>query len=61
MIVRVLLIYSSDFNVCTDRLGYVLICQVREKKKCSFENAHVEKSEISTRNKKRISRRIVII
>ena len=44
-------------------LGYVLICHVKEKrkKKCSFENALVEKSESSTRNKKWISRRIVII
>ena len=33
-------------------LGYVLICQIKEKeKKCSFENALVEKSESSTRNK----------
>ena len=33
-------------------LGYVLICQVKEKeKKYSFENALVEKSESSTRNK----------
>ena len=33
-------------------LGYVLICQVKEKEqKCSFENALVEKSESSTRNK----------
>ena len=34
-------------------LGYVLICHVKEKrkKKCSFENALVEKSESSTRNK----------
>ena len=33
-------------------LGYILICQVKEKeKKCSFENALVEKSESSTRNK----------
>ena len=34
-------------------LGYVLICQVkeREKIKFSFENALVEKSESSTRNK----------
>ena len=33
-------------------LGYVLICQVKEKeKKCSFENALVEKSESSTGNK----------
>ena len=49
MIVRAFLIYSSDFNVCTDRAR---ICQVKEKeKKCSFENALVEKSESSTRNK----------
>ena len=36
-------------------LGYVLICHVKEKRKrnekCSFENALVEKSESSTRNK----------
>ena len=34
-------------------LGYALICHVKEKrkKKCSFENALVEKSESSTRNK----------
>ena len=33
-------------------LGYVLICQVKEKeKKCCFENALVEKSESLTRNK----------
>ena len=44
-------------------VGYVLICHVKEKrkKKCSFENALVEKSESSTRNKNWISRRIVII
>ena len=40
-------------------LGYVLMCQVKEKrKKCSFVNALVEKSESSTRNKKWLSRRI---
>ena len=52
MIVRVLLIYSSVLmNVLTE-LGYILICQVKEEeKKCSFENALVEKSESSTRNK----------
>ena len=34
------------------QLGYVFICQVKEKeKKCSFRNALVEKSESSTRNK----------
>ena len=34
-------------------LGYVLICHVKEKRKrkCSFENTLVEKSESSTRNK----------
>ena len=53
MIVRAFLIYSSDFNVCTDRARICLICHVKEKrkKKCSFENALVEKSESSTRNK----------
>ena len=34
MIVRVLLIYSSDFNVCTDRARiYVLFCKFKEKEK----------------------------
>ena len=33
-------------------LRYVSICQVKlEEKKCSFENALVEKSESPTRNK----------
>ena len=33
-------------------LGYILICQVKEKeKKCSFENALIQKRESSTRNK----------
>ena len=38
--------------ICLE-LGYVLICHVKEKrkKKCSFENALVEKSQSSTRNK----------
>ena len=33
MIVRAFLIYSSDFNVCTDRARICLICQVKEKEK----------------------------
>ena len=38
-------------------LGYVLICQVDEKeKKCSFENALVEKSKRSTRNKNELGK-----
>ena len=34
-------------------LGYILICQVKERKKkqCSFKNALVEKSQRPTRNK----------
>ena len=41
-------------------LGYVLICQVKEeeKKKCSFENALVEKSESSRRNKNGLVERL---
>ena len=43
-------------------LGYVLICQVKEKeKKSSFENALVEKSESSTRNKNEIKSLIFLI
>ena len=61
MIVWAFLIYSSDFNVCTDRarICFNMSRQREKKKKCSFENALVEKSESSTRNKN--SRRIVII
>ena len=33
------------------KLGYVSTCKVKEGKKCSFENALLEKSESSTRNK----------
>ena len=45
-------------------LGYVLICQVKEKekrkKKCSFENALVEKSESSTRNKNELVKGLLL-
>ena len=43
-------------------LGYVLICQVKEKrkKKCSFENALVEKGESSTRNKNGLVERLLL-
>ena len=33
MIVRVFLIYSSDLMYVLTELGYVLICQVKEKEK----------------------------
>ena len=33
------------------KLGYVLICQLKEKENCSFENAPVEKNESLTRKK----------
>ena len=40
------LIYKSNFNLCTDRAR---LCFKKEKeRKCSFENAVVEKSESST-------------
>ena len=42
-------------------LGYILICQVKENKKCSFENANEEKSESSITNKKWLSGRIAFI
>ena len=41
-------------------LGYVLKCQVKEEKKCSFENALVEKSENSTRNKNGLVEGLII-
>ena len=42
-----LLIYDSNFVVCTDRARICFKCYVKEKRKCSFENAFVEKSESS--------------
>ena len=52
MIARAFLIYSSDFNVCTDRARICFKISIeRERKKCSFENALEEKSKSSTRNK----------
>ena len=42
-------------------LGYILICKVKENKKCSFENANEEKSESSIINKKWLSGRIGFI
>ena len=42
-------------------LEYVLICQVKEKeKKCSFENAVVEKNESTTRNKSGLVKRLLL-
>ena len=43
-----LLIYNSNFILCTDRARICFKSYVNEKRKCSFENAHVEKSESST-------------
>ena len=60
MVARVFLYIVVILMCVPTELGYVLICQVKGKK-CNFENAFVEKSESSTRNKKWISRRIVII
>ena len=49
MIVRFLfLIYDSNFIVCTDRARIYFKCYVKEKGKCSFENALVGKNESST-------------
>ena len=49
MIVRIfLLIYNSSVGVCTDRARICFKCYVKEKRKCSFENALVEKSESAT-------------
>ena len=45
MIVRVLLIFSNDFNARTDKARICFNNLKRKKKKCSFENALVEKSE----------------
>ena len=45
-------LYSSDFNVCADRAKICFnMSSQRERKKCSFKNALVEKSDSLTRNK----------
>ena len=41
-------------------LGYTLICQVIEKRKCSFENTLGGNSESSTRSKKRLSHQSIV-
>ena len=48
MIVRFLLIYNTNFILCTGKARICFECYVKEKRKCSFENALVEKSESST-------------
>ena len=56
-----LLIYSSDFNVYTDRARIRFnISSYREENKCSFKNALEEKSKNSARNKTLLSGRIAI-
>ena len=60
MNVRFLCKYNRILLYVLTELGYVLICLVKEKRKCSFENAFVEKSESSTRNKKWLSLKIVL-
>ena len=43
-----LLIYNSNFILCTDKARICFKCYVKQKRKCSFENAPVEKSRSST-------------
>ena len=42
------LIYNSNFILCTDRARICFKCYIEKEKKCSFENALVKKSESST-------------
>ena len=44
MIVRFFNI-NSNFSLCTDRTRICFKCYVKEKRKCSFENALAEKSK----------------
>ena len=39
---------NSNFILCTDRARICFKCYIKVKRKCSFENAPVEKSESST-------------
>ena len=63
MYVQVILMYELQvilIYVLTE-LGYVLICQVKEKeKKCSFENALVEKSTAQQEIKMDYSKVVII-
>ena len=42
------LIYNSNFILCTDRARICFKCYIEKERKCSFENALVEKSKSST-------------
>ena len=42
------LIYNGNFILCTDRDRICFKCYVKVERKCTFENALVEKSESST-------------
>ena len=42
------LIYNSNFILCTDTGRICFNCYIEKERKCSFENAHVGKSESST-------------
>ena len=38
-----ILIYNSNFILCTDRARICFKCYIEKERKCSFENALVEK------------------
>ena len=42
------LIYNSNFILCTDRARICFKCHIEKERKCSFENGLMEKSESST-------------
>ena len=48
---RATLIYNSNFTLCTDTARICFNCYVKKERKCSFENALVEKSKSSTKLK----------
>ena len=48
MIVRIPLIYNRNFILCSERARTCFKCYIEKERKCSFENALVEKSKSST-------------
>ena len=46
-----ILIYNSNFILCTDRARICFKCYVKEKRKCSFVNALVEMTKRSNKLK----------
>ena len=54
------LIFNSNFILCTDRARICFKCHIEKERKCSFENAPVERATAQLIWNKWLSRRIVL-